>query len=556
MNRRSWSWILPSLLFLFFVGYVLYPLLSLSHQAFGAGWSFASGNGAAGGLLGKSTIEAALNSILVSVLSVIFGGIVGVVLAVTLTQFNFPFRRLLALLAVVPVALPPLVGVVAFMFVFGETGILPRFLSFVTGLPASTLSIDGLPAIVAVHVYSFNAFYYLFASAAFDQVDGSLVEAATNLGAGPGRVFRTILLPELRPALLGASILTFLSSMASFSAPLLFAGSHRYLTLEIFMAKTNGELALASRQAILLLAVSLLCFVVLNIVAGSSIAMRRAKGSSRRAEWKVGSLGRKILVGITALIAGIEFLPLAVIILVSFAREGSWTTQLVPQSYSFGNYSRLLSDASVFEPIGNSLTMSLIGLGGALVIGGLSAYLTTKGVFRSVRKGADVVLSIPYAIPGTVLAIGLILAFNRPTVLTGMSVLVGTFWILPLAYMLRTYPLMMRSISSSLQQIDDGLLEAASSLGASAWRRLRTVVLPLALPGIIAGSMLTLITLIGEFVASILLYTYSNRPIAVEILAQVRSYSFGQASAYCVLVLLLILGVVGMGEAFRRRSGT
>ena len=509
-----------------------------------------------GGLLGRSTIDAVANSILVSVLSVVFGGIVGILLSVTVTQFTFPFRRLLALLAVVPVALPPLVGVVAFMFVFGETGILPRLLSFVTGIPASTLSIDGLPAIVAVHVYSFNAFFYLFTSAAFEKVDGSLVEAAANLGAGPGRVFRTILLPELRPAILGASILTFLSSMASFSAPLLFAGSQRYLTLEIFMAKTNGQLALASRQSLLLLAVSLICFVVLNVIAGPTIALRRGKGASRRATWKTGVISRRVLIGITAVIVGIEFLPLAVILLVSFAREGSWTTQLLPLRYSLGNYTRLLSDPSVFQPIANSLVMSVLGLSGALLIGGGAAYLTTKGSLRSVRQGADVVLSIPYAIPGTVLAIGLILAFNRPTIFTGMSVLVGTFWILPLAYALRTYPLMMRSVSSSLHQIDDGLLEAASSLGASPSRSFRTIILPLALPGIVAGSMLTMITLIGEFVASILLYTYTNRPIAVEILAQVRSYSFGQASAYCVVILLLILSVVGLSEMIRRRSET
>jgi len=148
----------------------------------------------------------------------------------------------------------------------------------------------------------------------------------------------------------------------------------------------------------------------------------------------------------------------------------------------------------------------------------------------------------------------LILAFNRPTPFSGMAVLVGTFWILPLAYILRTYPLMMRSVSSSLDQIDDGILEAASSLGASSSRRFATIIFPLALPGLIAGSMLTLITLIGEFVASILLYTYANRPIAVEILAQIRSYSFGQASAYCIVVLLVILGVVGVADLLRRRN--
>ena len=552
MVRRSRNWLLPALLILFFAGYVVYPVLSLVDQAFFPGGSFFAAK--SGGFFDRSTVEAVLNSLLVSILSVLFSGVVGVALSATLTQFSFPFRKIVALFAVVPVALPPLVGVVAFMFVFGETGFVPRLLSAMTGAPASAFSIDGLPAIVAVHVYSFNAFFYLFASAAFEQMDGSLVEAAANLGAGPARVFRTVLLPQLRPALLGAGILTFLSSMASFSAPLLFAGSHRYLTLEIFLTKTNGDIALASRQAILLLAVSLCCFVVLNAVAGSAITLRRSKGASRVVRWSAGRFGRGALIGFTIAVVGIELLPLAIILLASFAREGSWTTQLVPPEYSMGNYTRLLSDASVFQPIVNSVSMSLLGLAGAMLVGGSAAYLMTKGILRRIRRGVDVILSIPYAIPGTVLAIGLILAFNRPTPFSGMAVLVGTFWILPLAYILRTYPLMMRSVSSSLDQIDDGILEAASSLGASSSRRFATIIFPLALPGLIAGSMLTLITLIGEFVASILLYTYANRPIAVEILAQIRSYSFGQASAYCIVVLLVILGVVGVADLLRRRN--
>ena len=162
---------------------------------------------------------------------------------------------------------------------------------------------------------------------------------------------------------------------------------------------------------------------------------------------------------------------------------------------------------------------------------------------------------LPYAIPGTVLAIALILAFNHPTPFSGFRVLVGTFWILPLAYVLRTYPLMMRSTAAALEQLDDGILEAASSFGAGPWMRFRRIIIPLILPGLVAGGVLTLITLLGEFVSSVLLYTYASRPIAVEILAQLRAYNFGSAAAYCVFLMVLILLVVGTGQwILRRRS--
>ncbi|MGA9118559.1 MAG: iron ABC transporter permease [Bacteroidota bacterium] len=554
MSPRFRSWILPALLGLFFVGYVLYPVASLAVEGFPGQGPLLNRVFSFGALHGWTTMEAISNSLFVSVLSVLFGGGVGLLLAITLTQFRFPGRRLLALLAVIPVALPPLVGVVAFMFAFGETGILPRLMEKATGIAASSLSLDGIPAILSVHAYSFNAFFFLFASTALGQVDGSLLEAAENLGAGPGRVFRSVLLPELRPALFGASILTFLASMASFSAPLLFAGSHRFITLEIFTTKLNGNIALAARQSLLLLSVSLICFVVMHAVAGSAFTLRRSKGSSKPAFFRVPRILKTILIVCTVVIVSLEVLPLAVILMVSFAQEGSWTYQLFPSAYSLGNYTQLLMNPSVFQPIANSLSMGSLALAGSLAVGASAAYLTTKGVLRKRQRLLDVLFSIPYAIPGTVLAIGLILAFNRPTFFSGMEVLVGTFWILPLAYVLRTYPLIMRSVSSALQQVDDGLLEAAASLGASSWRRFRSVVIPLILPGIIAGSVLTIITLLGEFVASVLLYTYSNRPIAVEILAQVRSYNFGQASAYCVVVLVLILFIVRLSDYKGRKA--
>jgi iron(III) transport system permease protein len=178
----------------------------------------------------------------------------------------------------------------------------------------------------------------------------------------------------------------------------------------------------------------------------------------------------------------------------------------------------------------------------------------TRGGLKRTSIWWDVILTIPYALPGTVLSITLIQAFNVPTVFSGNAVMVGTFWILPLAYLIRGYPLMMRSVKSSLEQLDSGIEEAAATLGAAPFERFRTIVLPSITPGIVAGAELVLVTLLGEFVASILLYTYATRPIAVEILAQVRAYNLGSAAAYSVLLLVLIASVVGLAEWFERKS--
>jgi iron(III) transport system permease protein len=121
--------------------------------------------------------------------------------------------------------------------------------------------------------------------------------------------------------------------------------------------------------------------------------------------------------------------------------------------------------------------------------------------------------------------------------------LVGTFWILPLAYFVRNVPVLTSAVEGSLRQMDASLEDAARGLGASWLLAMRRVVLPAARPGLVAGTMLAAIAAVGEFVASVVLYTHSNRPISIEILAQLRSLSFGTAAAYSVLLIALVLAI-------------
>mgnify|MGYP001546277024 CR=1 FL=1 len=145
------------------------------------------------------------------------------------------------------------------------------------------------------------------------------------------------------------------------------------------------------------------------------------------------------------------------------------------------------------------------------------------------------------AIPATAIAIGLASTFDRNAPAEFRLLLVGTFWILPLAYFIRGIPLVTTAVEGSLRQMDPSLEDAARGLGASWWLAMRRVVIPAARPGIAAGATLAGITAVGEFVASIVLYTHANRPISMEILAQLRNLSFGTAAAYSVLLILLVL---------------
>ncbi|MDQ0915149.1 ABC-type Fe3+ transport system permease subunit [Paenibacillus sp. V4I5] len=156
----------------------------------------------------------------------------------------------------------------------------------------------------------------------------------------------------------------------------------------------------------------------------------------------------------------------------------------------------------------------------------------------------DVFIMLPWALPGTVVGINLITAFSTPSAYSFGQVLVGTFWILPLAYFVRHLPLVFRSTSATLMQMDPSIEEAARNLGASWWYSFRRIVFPLSLSGILAGTLLAFVTGIGEFVSSILLFTSRTAPISVEIFQRMYAFEFGTACAYGVLQIILIIIVL------------
>ena len=488
-----------------------------------------------------STLAAITNSVLASALTVVVGGIVGTLLAVTTSLRAFRLRRAITGIAVLPVAMPPLVGVIALLFIYGEGGILPRLASALFGVESSTFALDGFAGIVAVHVYAFHVYTYLFVSTALREIDGSLVEAAVMFGARPGRLFFRIILPELMPALVGSASLTFMSSMASFSAPFLLGGGSPFLTTIIYSTKLNGDLGLAGAQSTVLLVISILFFLMLTL------STARTRGSASRKGVAIPWIPafpralERTLIALSITILILELLPLLCIVLISFAKEGSWTWQLLPTAYTLENYLHLMTQPGIFQPLRNSVLMSLLTAMVAAVAGTSLAFLLTKGRAKRLRNFLDPLLTLPFAIPGTVIAIYLIVTFSEPRFLTGGEVLLGTFWILPLAYFVRTYPLVLRSAASSLDRLEDSSIEAALMLGAGPGRLMRRIVLPVIASSIIAGSLLVLISALGEFPSSILLYAHANRPVSVEILSQLRGYNFGSAGAYSVGLLVLAL---------------
>ena len=488
----------------------------------------------------RSDMRALWNSVWISLASVVLSGAIGIPLALLFARAEFPGRRVLAGLVSLPVLLPPLVGVIAFLFLYGESGFLTRSVQLLLGLEEPPWRLNGPGAVLLVHAYTMYVYFYLFTSAALARLDNSHLEAAAVLGASRAQVLRLVTLPLLMPAIGGAALLVFMTSMGSFSAPYVFGGGFRVLTTQIFTSKLNGDLGVAAVETVVLAAVSIVFLVLLQRYESGREYTGSGKGLARERPDERPSRARRNTLAIVAWAAVVLLLlPHLTVLLVSFVPEGSWTTELFPPVYSTSSYREIFSEARQLTPIINSLRMATIATVANVILGFGAAYLLARRRAPG-RTLINVLVILPWALPGTVLAMALASTFSVHQPLAGRFVLVGTAAILPRAYFLRNVPLVTRAALTSFRQLDPALEEAAASLGARWLTTARRVTLPLVLPGIVAGAMLAFVTALGEFVASILLYTQRTRPISIEILAQLRAFDFGAAAAYAVLLILLM----------------
>jgi iron(III) transport system permease protein len=484
--------------------------------------------------------QALVRSGWISVASVALAALLGVPLGFIFERTDFPGRRLLGALVALPVALPPLVGVIAFLFLYGESGLLARNLQRL-GLDVEW-QLGGAGAILLVHAYSMYVYFYLFTRAGLARLDAALYEAAASLGARPPRVLWRITLPLLQPALAGAALLVFMTALASFSAPYIFGGSFRVMTTQIVASKLNGELHMAYVETVMLGLLALVgLFALRRIDRGRTlhvsergIAPARVRVERRAARLAAALAGWGLAIAL--------LLPHATLILISLVPPNTWTVEAFPPVLRTHNYGVLLTELERLRPMLNSLWMASAATLGALVVGflGARASLRVRGALGGLL---ELLLALPWAIPGTVFAIALATSFSVHSPLVGRVVLVGTAWILPLAYLVRSLPMTGRAAFAGLRQLDPSLEEAAASLGASPRRALGRVVLPLLRPALAAGAGLAFVTGLGDFVTSIVLYTYRTRPISIEILSSLRLQETGVAAAYGVLLMVVSAGV-------------
>jgi iron(III) transport system permease protein len=501
-------------------------------------------------------------SLWTSLASVALAAVVGVPLAFIFERADFPGRRFLGAVAALPVALPPLVGVIAFLFLYGESGFVSRAVQALLRLDHAPWRLAGPGAILLVHTYSFYVYFYLFTRAGLARQDAALLEAASSLGAGAARRLWRVTLPLLRASLVTAALLTFMTALASFSAPYLFGGGFRVMPTQILASKLNGDRPMSQVETVMLAVVALAgLWASQGTGAGGAPASGvRGVAPARR---RVGAPLTRAAVAVAGYaLALVLLLPHLVMALISLVPAGTWIAEPFPPVLNFRNYAQL-GDREHLRPIVNSLWMATTATAAAAALGLAAALAAVAAHRRAGQPGGrpggrlgsrlagrlgsvlgsriggvlETLVGLPWAIPGTVFAIALATTFSVDAPWLGRFVLIGTPVLLPLAYLVRSLPLTGRAALAGLRGMDPALAEAAGALGAGRLRTLRRVILPQLRPALAAGAGLAFITALGDFVTSIVLYTYDTRPISIEILANVQLQDLGMGAVYGVLLM-------------------
>lgn len=501
---------------------------------------------------GRPFREAAANSLGLALLTVAAGLALGGGLAF-LTHGLGRAGAVLRGLALAPVFIPPVLGTIAFYFATAPGGPVARLAG------GGEFEFRGLGAVLAVHAFTLFVPFLVFITAGLARIDPDLPAAARTLGASRLRVFATVTLPLLRPALAGAAALTFMGAMASFTAPWVFDTGSRYLTTAIVLAATDDPREGAA-YSVVLAALSLLAVAALRSPGRPVAAAGRGPGAGVA---RPGRAARSLRIGSAAVLVAAILLPFLTLVLLSLRPDGRLAAGSSFEGLGLDHYRTILAgladpraagpSAELVAAIGRSAVYAL-GATAADVIIALALVLAAARAPRAVRAGLDLAAMLPFAVPGTVVGIAMMTTFATRGPLGLGGPMLGTAWILVTAYFVRNLPLLTRAVASGVEQMPAALPEAARSLGAGPIRALRTVILPLLAPALLGGALLAFVAAIGEFVASILLYAPATRPAAVAIYDDFRAGLFGPAAAAGVLLSLATLLILLAARLLARRA--
>ena len=486
-----------------------------------------------------------VNTVILGVAVATVGTAIGFLFAYVQVRVPLPrwLKRFMHLTALLPIVSPPFALALAAIVLFGRAGIITR------DLLGMDVNIYGLQGMVLVMSLSFFPVAYISLSGLMRALDPALEEAATNLGASRWRTFRTVTLPLLLPGIASGFLLLFVEALADLGNPIVLGGNFQVLASRMYLAIIGQyDLLGGAVLGILLLAPSLIVYFVHRYYAErASVVSVTGKPSGRAAELTHRPTAI-VLTALTLLVSGLVVLMYGTIVFGAFTNLVGVDNTLTTKNFEFVLFGYGL------EAVSDTVLLAAIATPLAGVLGVVIAFLIIRGRFRG-RGALDFGTMLGVAVPGTVFGIGYLLTFNTPTEIGGVTIfpkltgnagLLGGAVAIVLIYIVRSVPGGLRSGAAALQQIDPTIEEASVSLGADQATTFRRVVLPLIRPAFLTGLIYSFARSMTAISAIIFLTTPSTRIMTQQILNETNAARFGNALAYCVILIVIVCAAIGL----------
>ncbi len=539
------------------ISFIYAPIFSVLRFAFAPEGDISLG--AVDELAGSRRVRTAIvNTLVVTGLSVITVNVVGIFQVAVLEYLRIGGRGFLRFAYSTPLIFVSVAAATGYGFVYGQTGALTRLLQSVwPALPNDWFT--GTLAVVFAHSFLLTSFHFLFLRAAIRRVDYSTVEAARGLGATNMEAFVRVVLPVLLPTVFATTLLVTYKSLGSFAIPAVLGGRRFDMVTELIL--TLNSLRRPDMAAMLSIGLGLaviLCIAAMQYVErrGSYIGGSKTPVPIERiriANPVVNTAVHALAYGI----AVIQLVPIALVILFSFAPARSIGTEMLPSSFTMQNYATVFSQSAAFIPLKNSLLMGA----SATIAGIMISLFVVNLAHRNSNIGTtalDLSFMVPWILPAPFIAVGLILTYDEPNLLVANSVLLGGFWILPIGYAIVSIPIMMRFLRAAFFSLDPALNEAAQSLGAPAYYRFLRVTIPLVLPVIVLIAGMTLNGILSEYSMSAFLFNVNNKPLSIALFEGARSSNPEQAAinlVYITLIMAFSLVIITLADKYGLGGG-
>ncbi len=514
-----------------------------------------------GCVVGQTRCGVAWNTLLLAILCATGCTALGLAFALIATRTDFRYKKLLRALSVLPIITPPFVIGLGLILLFGRAGLVNGFLEWAFGITPSRW-IYGLPGLLTAQIFSFTPIAFLVLIGVVEGVSPSMEEAAQTLRANRWRTFVDVSLPLMRPGLANAFLISFIESIADFGNPIVLGGNFGVLSTEVFFSVVGAQLdqGRAATLGILLLLFALAAFFAQRRVLGRKVYTTLAgKGDSGLPTQLPDGIRRGCYavtmpwIALTIIIYGMTFVGGFV---ETWGRNYTPTLKHYIKAFSFELTPHgILWSGTAWGSFWTTIKLSAIAAPITAALGLLTAYILTRHRFAG-RSAFEFGTMLSFAIPGTVIGVSYILAFNMPPI-----EITGTALILVLCNVFRNMPVGVRAGIASMAQIDRSLDEASTTLGARGLTTLRRVLLPLLKPAVVAALVYSFVRSVTTVSAIIFLVSAEYEWATTYIINRVLNGDYGVAIAYSSVLIVLMLAVIWLiqrlvGERRLGRRGT